>query len=114
LKVILDIEDEILTEMQMHADIVQEDLNVMLSNLFIKAVLEPNVVIRQEQQKDDCAELESFHALFYKFLSDLAHDPNNLAFHKVVLRLRDEHISHSPTMIDLYNTYKGYIKNRTT
>lgn len=106
MKVILDIEDEILAEMQMHADIVQEDLNIMLSNLFVKAVLEPTKVIRQEQQQDDCAELESFHAMFYKFLSDLAHDPNNIAFYKVILRLRDEHISDTPTLIDLYEEYK--------
>jgi len=106
LKVILDIDDDILSEMQMHADIVQEDLNIMLSNLFVKAVLEPTKVIRQEQEIDNCAELESFHARFFKFLSDLAHDPNNLSFHKLILRLRDEHITHSPRMIDLYKTYK--------
>lgn len=106
MKVILDIDDDILSEMQMHSDILQEDLNVMLSNMFIKQVLEPTMVIRQEQQKDDCAELESFHALFFKFLSDLAHDPNNLVFHKVLTRLRDEHISNPPTMIDLFKVYK--------
>jgi len=109
MKVILDIEDELLSEMQMHADIVQEDLNIVLSNLFIKAVLEPSKVIRQEQKKDNCAELESFHAIFYKFLSDLAHDPSNIAFHKVLIRLRDEHITHSPRMIDLYKTYNQKI-----
>src|SRR5690606_38210732 len=97
--------------MQMHADIVQEDLNVMLSNLFVNAVLEATKVVRQEQQKDDCAELESFHALFYKFLSDLAQDPNHLAFRKVILRLRDEHISNLPTMIDLYKSYLSFNQN---
>lgn len=107
MKVILDIEDEILTEMQLHSDIIQEELNIMLSNLFVKTVLEPIEIIRQEQHKDNCAELESFHALVYRFLTQLAHDPNNFAFNQLILRFRDEHISYTHTLIDLFKTYKS-------
>lgn len=109
MNVILEIEDDILSEMQMHADIVQEDLNIMLSNLFVKEVLGPTKVIRLEQQKDDCAELESFYAMFYKLLSDIAHDPSNKVFHKVLIRLRDEHISNLCTIIDLFEEYKAHL-----
>ncbi|MCM3632625.1 hypothetical protein [Paenibacillus camelliae] len=106
MKVILDIEDNLLSEMQMHADIVQEDLNVMLSNMFIKQVLIPSQLLRQEQQKDECSEFESFHALFYEFLSELAHDPNNLEFYKVLIRLRDEHLQSTYVSTDLFKTYR--------
>jgi len=50
MKVILDIEDEVLIEMQLYSDIIQEELNIMLSNLFVKAVQEPTTLIRKEQQ----------------------------------------------------------------
>ena len=104
MQVILNIDDDLLLDMQRHADIVQEDLNVMLSNMFIKYVDEPGKVISEEVRKDDCREFEDFQSLLFNFLTTTAH--KNIAMHKVLIRLRD-HAQDMHIMTDLYNTYKN-------
>lgn len=109
LKLILDIDDEILSKMQTHADIVQEDLNVMLSNLFVRFVDDANKVIIEEALKDDCREFEDFQCMLFKWMSNAAYAPQNIALHKVLLRLRDEHLTGMYLITDLYKTYKNSI-----
>jgi|GEM_PF-6347859 len=106
MQVILDIDDEILSRMQMHSDIVQEDLNAMLSNMFVKMVVEPSKFIIQEARKDDCREFEAFQNMLFKWGSNIAYAPQNIALYKVLLRLRDEHLQSTHIVADLYKTYK--------
>lgn len=109
MKVILDIDAELLLDMRTHAEIVEEDLDVMLSNLFIRLVREPNEVIFEETMKDDCEEFENFHMHMINFLTITAHDPKNIAIQKVLIKLR-EHLTDMYIMTDLYRTYKSLSK----
>ena len=104
MQVILNIDDDLLLDMHRHADIVQEDLNVMLSNMFTKYVGEPAKVISEEVKKDDCREFEDFQMFLFNFLTSTAH--KNIAMHKVLIRLR-EHSTDMHIMTDLYKTYKA-------
>lgn len=108
MQVILNIDDDVLRDMQMHADIKEEVLNVMLSNMFIKYVSEPGRVITEEARKDDCREFEDFQMRLYSFLTNTAYNPNNIAIHKVLIKLR-ELLTEMHIMTDLYNTYKSSI-----
>ena len=104
MQVILNIDDELLLDMQRHADIKDEDLNVMLSNMFIKYVAEPAKVISEEVSKDDCKEFEDFQMFLFNFLTTTAH--KNIAMHKVLIRLR-EHSQDMHIMTDLFKIYKA-------
>jgi len=109
MQVILTIDDELLSKMQMHANITQENLNEMLSNLFVKFIAEPGQLINEEVSRDHCGEFEAFQKMFFKWFSSMAYAPHNIALHKVLMRLRDEHLQNLHVLTDLYRTYRNQI-----